>query len=148
MYKHKKDKKDTSIMNFVKPYSKRKQFCPLLDELPEVLTFDILTFFRFFHNPNLGDLTSTNIHQYHILFNLLESELRIMQTDMNGIELKNVIFSSISCSSMRKFLRSMHGFDLLPISHPNGYRQVVFQDLNNTFGFGYTALFLHTSPHK
>lgn len=42
----------------------------------------------------------------------------------------------------------MHGLDMIPLTHPNGYRQVMFQDYKNVFGKGYNALFLHTSPHK
>ena len=42
----------------------------------------------------------------------------------------------------------MHGFDMLPLSHPTGYRQVMFQDYTNIFGRGETCLYLHTSPHK
>lgn len=32
--------------------------------------------------------------------------------------------------------------------HPNGYRQMMFQDYTNVFGRGHNALYLHTSPHK
>ena len=42
----------------------------------------------------------------------------------------------------------MHGIDMVPISHPNGYRQVLFQDYRNIFGNGHSALYQHTSPHK
>jgi hypothetical protein len=42
----------------------------------------------------------------------------------------------------------MHGIDILPITHPNGYRQVMFMDYKNMYGEGHSALFLHTSPHK
>lgn len=49
---------------------------------------------------------------------------------------------------MAKFLRQMHGLDIIPLLHPNGYRQVMFQDYQNVFGKGPNALFLHTSPHK
>ena len=71
-----------SIINFVQPYSERRKFCPKSNELPDNYTFDMLTFFRFFKNPNLSNFSSTSLHQYHILFNLLESELRFMQTEM------------------------------------------------------------------
>lgn len=42
----------------------------------------------------------------------------------------------------------MHNLDILPLIHPNGYRQVMFMDYKNIFGNGPTALYLHTSPHK
>jgi hypothetical protein len=42
----------------------------------------------------------------------------------------------------------MHEVDLLPIAHPNGYRQILFQDHRNIYGKGHTALLYHTSPHK
>jgi len=42
----------------------------------------------------------------------------------------------------------MHGLDMMPLTHPNGYRQVMFMDYKNEFGKGNTALYLHTSPHK
>jgi len=42
----------------------------------------------------------------------------------------------------------MHDLDILPITHPNGYRQVMFVDYKNIYGRGHNAVFLHTSPHK
>lgn len=42
----------------------------------------------------------------------------------------------------------MHQVDFLPLLHPYGYRQVMFQDYKNIFGGGTTCLYLHTSPHK
>lgn len=49
---------------------------------------------------------------------------------------------------MSKFLKQMHGLDMMPLTHPNGYRQVMFMDYKNEFKKGNTALYLHTSPHK
>ena len=71
-----------------------------------------------------------------------------METEMQGIVLNFVIFSARTCSNMNKFLIQMHGLDILPLIHPNGYRQVMFMDYQNIFGHGPTALYLHTSPHK
>jgi hypothetical protein len=79
-------------------------------------------FFRAFYNPDLEGFSKLKLHQYHILFQLLEHELRFMETEMQGIDLKYVLFSALTCSNMSKFLKQMHGIDILPITHPNGYR--------------------------
>jgi len=106
MYKNRRmqNGRSQSIMNFVKPYAKRKQFCPTKNEIPDGFTLDIFIFYRFFNNPALDGYTSFNLHQYHILFNLLENELKIMETEMQGIDLKIVLFSPLTCSNMCKFL--------------------------------------------
>jgi hypothetical protein len=70
------------------------------------------------------------------------------ETEVQGINLKFVLFSATTCSNMAKFLRQMHNIDIIPLLHPNGYRQVMFQDYKNIFNMGNRALFLHTSPHK
>ena len=49
-----------------------------------------------------------------------------METEMQGIVLNFVIFSARTCSNMNKFLIQMHNLDILPLVHPNGYRQVMF----------------------
>jgi hypothetical protein len=67
---------------------------------------------------------------------------------MQGIDLKFVLFSALTSSRMGQFLQKMHGIDVLPLTHPNGYRQVMFVDYKNIYGRGHSALFLHTSPHK
>lgn len=67
---------------------------------------------------------------------------------MQGIVLNFVMFSARTSSNMNKFLIQMHNLDILPLIHPNGYRQVMFMDYKNIYGNGPTALYLHTSPHK
>ena len=42
----------------------------------------------------------------------------------------------------------MHSVDMVPLVHPNGYRQMMFQDYLNIYGLGYNSIILHTSPHK
>ena len=70
------------------------------------------------------------------------------ETEVQGINLKFVLFSATTCSNMCRFLKQMHGLDMIPLTHPNGYRQVMFQDYKNEFKNGCNALYLHTSPHK
>lgn len=70
------------------------------------------------------------------------------ETEIQGILLKFVLFSPVTSANMSRFVRLMHEIDIIPLMHPNGYRQMMFQDYNNLFGRGHTALYLHTSPHK
>lgn len=66
--------KDT-ILDFIRPFSKRFDFdcekCGLMDDI----SFEIFVFFRNFYNPDLEGFSSLNLHQYHILFQLLEHEM-------------------------------------------------------------------------
>ena len=137
-----------SYLKFVRPWDKRFMFNPNDCGIKEDISFEVYCLFRSFHNPDLEGFSALNLHQYHILFQLLEHELSYTETEVQGINLKFVMFSEISCSNMSKFLKQMHGLDMIPLTHPNGYRQVMFQDYKNEFGKGYNALFLHTSPHK
>mgnify|MGYP000274171532 CR=1 FL=1 len=107
MYKTKSTAQGQSkeILDYVLPYCDRRNFDPKVKELPDNITFDITCFFRFFRNPKLVNYSQSSLHQYHILFNLLESELRFMQTDMQGIELKIVLFSPITTANMQKFIK-------------------------------------------
>ena len=153
MYKHKKEsggnrEEADTILNFLKPYSDRFDFCLREVGLPEDTCFEVYLLYRSFINPDLVGFTASNLHQYHILFQILEHELRFLQTEMQGIDLKFVLFSALTCANMRKFLLQMHELDILPLTHPNGYRQVMFVDYRNIYGRGHNALFLHTSPHK
>ena len=117
--------------------------------LKERIPFELFLFFRNFINPDLEEFRiNQDLHKYHILFQLLEHELRFMETEMQGIVLNFVIFSARTCSNMNKFLIQMHNLDILPLVHPNGYRQVMFMDYQNIYGHGPNALYLHTSPHK
>lgn len=93
------------IMNFIRDFNKRHEFSWRASGLPEDITLDIYIFFRAFHNPDLEGFSQLKLHQYHILFQLLEHELRYMETEMQGIDLKFVIFSALTCSNMSKFLK-------------------------------------------
>jgi hypothetical protein len=72
--------------------------------LPDNLTFEATLFFRFFRNPELKNYSSKSLQQYHILFNLLESELRFLQSEMQGVDLKMVLFSDMTSANMRIFI--------------------------------------------
>lgn len=139
---------EDSIIKFIRPMQNRFDFDPVNAGLPEDLSFEVFIFYRTFYNPDLQGFKALNLHQYHILFQLLEHEMNFTETEVHGINLKFVLFSEVTCSNMSKFLRQMHRLDLIPLTHPNGYRQVMFQDYRNIFGHGHNALFLHTSPHK
>ena len=78
----------------------------------------------------------------------MENELCFTETEVQGINLKFVLFSALSCSNLCRFLKEMNGLDMLPLTHPNGYRQVMFMDYKNEFNKGSTALYIHTAPHK
>ena len=94
-----------NILNFVRPYDKRSDFSTRDSGIPEDITFEIYTFFRAFYNPDLEGFSALNLHQYHILFQLLEHELCYTDTDVQGINLKFVLFSALTCSNMSKFLK-------------------------------------------
>jgi hypothetical protein len=111
-----------SILDFIRPYAKRADFDISKSGLAEGISFEIYVFFRNFYNPDLENFSSLNLHQYHILFQLLEHEMTFTQTEVQGINLKFVLFSATTCSNMAKFLRQMHGLDIIPLLHPNGYR--------------------------
>jgi hypothetical protein len=49
---------------------------------------------------------------------------------------------------MSNIFRNIHDIKILPIFHPVGYRQILFQDTLNIFNKGHNALFVHNSPHK
>jgi hypothetical protein len=55
-------------MNFIRPYSKRGDFCGRDASLPEDIPFELLMFFRTFFNPDLEGFSKLKLHQYHILF--------------------------------------------------------------------------------
>ena len=71
MYAHResnnRDEADT-IINFLKPYSKRFDFCLREVGLPEDTCFEVYLLYRTFINPDLVGFTASNLHQYHILF--------------------------------------------------------------------------------
>ena len=137
-----------NIGRFLRPANEKGEFNIEQVGLPEGLPFDAYIFFRNFYNPDLEGFLDLDLHQYHILFQLLEHELRLMETDMQGIDLKFVLLTALTSSNMSKFLLQMHGTKFLPLVHPNGYRQVMFMDYTNHYGAGCTTLYLHTSPHK
>jgi len=115
-----------TILSFIRPFKKRFEFNTFDAGLPDDISFEVYTFFRSFYNPDLEGFSSVSLHQYHILFQLLEHELNFTETEVQGINLKFVLFSAITCSNMSKFLKQMHGLDMIPLTHPNGYRQVMF----------------------
>jgi len=115
-----------SILDFVRPYNRRQDFDMDSWGLDQSLTFELYVYFRSFYNPDLKGFLSVNLHQYHILFQLLEHEMTFTETEVQGIYLKFVLFSSTTSSNMAKFLRQMHSLDIIPLLHPNGYRQVLF----------------------
>lgn len=136
-------------MCYLRHRRKLLKFSHLDQKLQEMIPFELFLFFRNYINPELEDFKpNPDLHQYHILFQLLEHEMRFMETEMQGIVLNFVLFSARTCSNMNKFLIQMHNLDILPLIHPNGYRQVMFMDYKNIYGHGPNALFLHTSPHK
>lgn len=102
---HPSSEEHFGIMNFIRPYNKRHEFCPRDATLPEDVPFELLVFFRTFFNPDLDGFSRLKLHQYHILFQLLEHELRFMETELQGINLKYVLFSALTCSNMSKFLK-------------------------------------------
>ena len=62
-----RDEADT-ILNFLKPYSSRFDFCLREVGLPEDTCFEVYLLYRTFINPDLVGFTASNLHQYHILF--------------------------------------------------------------------------------
>lgn len=68
---------------------------------------------------------------------------------MEHFEIHFVLFSPVSCSSGRMFIRQVIGpeTDYLPLVHPRGLKQSLFMDYTNMLGKGHTALFL-SSPQN
>ena len=122
-----KNQNDTdTFLKSNRPFKNRFDFKPDEKRLPNDLSFESLSFFRAYYNPEFEGFSSISLHQYHILFNMLEHEMVLTETEIQGINLKFVLFSSITSANMMTFLNQMHGIDMVPISHPNGYRQVLF----------------------
>ena len=93
-----------SILNFIRPYETRHNFNTMQSGLMKDISFEVYCFYRTFYNPDLEGFSALSLHQYHILFQLLEHELNFTETEVQGIKLKYVLFSAITCSNMAKFL--------------------------------------------
>jgi hypothetical protein len=94
-----------SITDFIRPYTRRHDFDCEKCGIAEDVSFEIFVFFRSFYNPDLEGFSTLNLYQYHILFQLLEHEMTFTETEVQGINLKFVLFSATTCSNMAKFLR-------------------------------------------
>jgi hypothetical protein len=59
------------------------------------------------------------------------------------------MYQPIASATCREFLKRMMGpeYDILPLTHPRGFPQTMFMDIQNTLGKGKTALFMST-PKK
>ena len=110
----------------LRPMKDRCNFSALKVGMPEDITFESYIFYRSFYNPQIEQFQHKKLEQYHVLLWLLEKELVISQTQVQGITLKFILYSAITCSTMINFLKLMHGADMIPLIHPKLYRQVVF----------------------
>ena len=133
---------------FLRPFHKRKDFSLERHSLPENISFEFYLFFRTFYNPDIDDLAPFSKEQLPLQFGLLEHELEFMEYDFNEIKLKFMLFSAISCSSMRLFFLETHKIDVLPLMNPLGHCELMFQDYQNIYGRGCNSIYIHTSPQK
>ena len=115
-------------MKFLIPWNKRQENNPDLVMEPEKIPFEMNLYYRHYFNPDLVFITKMRIYKYHILFQLLEHEMQIHSTHVQGVDLKYIMFTALTSYFMSKFLKEMHDLDILPFLHPSGYRQVFFVD--------------------
>ena len=68
-----------SILNFIRPYETRHNFNTMQSGLMKDISFEVYCFYRTFYNPDLEGFSALSLHQYHILFQLLEHELNLLR---------------------------------------------------------------------
>lgn len=51
-----------SILNYIRPFDQRDQFCLTEVGMPEDCCFESYIFYRAFHNPNLKAFSISNLH--------------------------------------------------------------------------------------